>query len=169
MLIKSFLIIIILTSSIYGQTLQAWNSTAGFYVADNSGMSLYRFAKDLPMNYTSACYGACATLWPPLLTSSAPMAGPGISSKLLMTFKRTDNTTQVCYNGYPLYYYSLDTLSGSIKGQNVYNYWDVVSLNGTVLSANITTNGMAVPSSYFNSSVYLRINSLILIISLFLF
>jgi predicted lipoprotein with Yx(FWY)xxD motif len=52
------------------------------------------------------CYGACADAWPPVLTEGEPQAGAGMKASLLGTTERDDGTTQVTYNGHPLYYYA---------------------------------------------------------------
>lgn len=54
----------------------------------------------------SECYGDCAAAWPPVLTKGGPQAGAGLKASLLGTTKRDDGTTQVTYNGHPLYYYA---------------------------------------------------------------
>ena len=71
-----------------------------------SGKVVYVFGAD--HGSTSRCYGVCAAAWPPLLTTAAPLAGPGVETKLLGTTKRKNGTLQVTYNGHPLYYYSAD-------------------------------------------------------------
>jgi predicted lipoprotein with Yx(FWY)xxD motif len=72
-----------------------------------SGKVLYVFGAD--RGSTSNCYGVCAKAWPPLLTTAAPLAGPGVNAKLLGTTKRKNGTQQVTYNRHPLYYYEADT------------------------------------------------------------
>src|SRR5438132_12880139 len=67
-----------------------------------SGKVVYVFGAD--RGSTSRCYGVCATAWPPLLTSAAPLAGAGVEAKLLGTTKRKDGRLQVTYNRHPLYY-----------------------------------------------------------------
>lgn len=52
------------------------------------------------------CYGDCATLWPPVLTTGTPRAAGGVDASLLGTTKRSDGSNQVTYNGHPLYYYA---------------------------------------------------------------
>src|SRR5689334_351076 len=54
----------------------------------SNGRTLYLFLKD--RGGTSACYGACATFWPPLLTTSKATAGAGAKSSLLGTTRRKD-------------------------------------------------------------------------------
>jgi|GEM_PF-5322013 len=56
----------------------------------------------------------------PVDHSSGPAkAGSGIKSSLLGTIRRSDNTTQVTYNGQPLYYYSGDSKPGQLNGEGV--------------------------------------------------
>jgi predicted lipoprotein with Yx(FWY)xxD motif len=46
------------------------------------------------------------------------------------TTKRTDGTTQVTYNGWPLYYFAKDKAPGDVTGQGVGSVWYVVSAAG---------------------------------------
>jgi predicted lipoprotein with Yx(FWY)xxD motif len=72
-----------------------------FGVADQA---IYYFDKE--SGSKSECYGACAEAWPPVLTEGAPAAGGGAQPELLGTTQRDDGTTQVTYDGHPLYYYA---------------------------------------------------------------
>jgi predicted lipoprotein with Yx(FWY)xxD motif len=47
----------------------------GKVLVDARGRTLYLFAKD--KRRRSACYGACATYWPPLVSSAKPRAARG--------------------------------------------------------------------------------------------
>jgi predicted lipoprotein with Yx(FWY)xxD motif len=94
------------------------------------GKVVYVFGAD--RGSTSHCYGVCAKAWPPLLTSAAPLAGPGVEAKLLGTTKRSDGTLQVTYNGRPLYYYEAD-MPGKIMCQHATMHgglWLIVKPNG---------------------------------------
>src|SRR5438876_7827881 len=71
-----------------------------------SGKVVYVFGAD--RGSTSRCYGVCATAWPPLLTTAAPLAGLGVEARLLGKTRRKNGTLQVTYNGHPLYYYEAD-------------------------------------------------------------
>src|SRR5947208_7977921 len=64
-----------------------------------SGKVLYVFGAD--RGSTSHCYGVCATAWPPLLTKSAPIAGPGIQPKLLGTPRRNNGAPPAATNHHP--------------------------------------------------------------------
>jgi len=96
----------------------------GDILVDASGMSLYLYTQDAPS--MSNCYGQCATAWPPLLTDTAP-TGPDAVAAGLGTTTRTDGSTQVTYNGMPLYYWAKDQKPGDTTGQNVGGVWFVVN------------------------------------------
>ena len=104
------------------------NSKYTAFLVDGKGMTLYLYTKDTPG--TSTCYDKCATAWPPLLTSGTPVAGTGLDASKFGTTKRTDGTTQVTYNGWPLYYFDKDKQAGDITGQGVGNVWYLVSPSG---------------------------------------
>jgi predicted lipoprotein with Yx(FWY)xxD motif len=106
----------------------AQNSSLGSILVDVKGMTLYLFTQDTPN--TSTCYGGCVGYWPPLLTSGAPVGGMGVSASMLGTTKRTDGTTQVTYNGWPLYYFASDKSAGDTTGEGVQNAWYVVTPDG---------------------------------------
>jgi len=107
------------------------NDTLGSFLVDDKGMTLYLFTKDTPN--TTVCYDKCATAWPPLLTSGAPVAGEGVDASKLGTTDRTDGTVQVTYNGWPLYYYEKDKAPGDVVGQNVGEVWFVISPAGEMV------------------------------------
>jgi predicted lipoprotein with Yx(FWY)xxD motif len=104
------------------------NSSLGSFLVDSKGMTLYLYTQDTPN--TSNCYGSCASYWPPLLTTGAPSAGAGLTASMLGTTKRTDGTTQVTYNGWPLYYYVSDKAAGDTTGENVQAVWFVITPTG---------------------------------------
>jgi predicted lipoprotein with Yx(FWY)xxD motif len=89
----------------------------GRVLVDSNGMTLYDFHKD--KGTTSSCYGACAQVWPPLLTEGEPQVGNGASAAKLGTSERKDGTTQVTYAGHPLYLYVADQKPGDAKGNDI--------------------------------------------------
>ena len=103
----------------------------GTILVDSKGITLYDFVKD--KGTTSACYGACAALWPPLITTGKPVAGPGVRASLLGTTKRKDGKLEVTYGGHPLYYFVTDRKPGQTTGQGVNQFggpWWVISAAG---------------------------------------
>jgi predicted lipoprotein with Yx(FWY)xxD motif len=79
-----------------------------------AGKTLYWFAPDTAAK--SACYGSCATYWPPV---AGPLtAAPGVHGTL-GTIHRTDGSVQETYNGHPLYTYIGDSAPGQANGNNL--------------------------------------------------
>lgn len=106
-------------------------SPLGHILVDSKGITLYDFVKD--KGTTSVCYGACAALWPPLVTKGKPVAGPGVKASLLGTTKRKDGKLEVTYGGHPLYYFVTDRHPGQTTGQGVNQFggpWWVLSAAG---------------------------------------
>ena len=104
-------------SSAAGASINAANSPDfGMVLTGPTGMTLYTHAGDSAT--ASTCTGGCATAWPPLATTSQPMAGPGVTGQL-GTLTRADGTTQVTYRGLPLYYWQGDTTAGDVTGNGV--------------------------------------------------
>src|SRR3954464_12747037 len=78
---------------------------AGRVIVAANGRTLYLFTAD--KGKTSACYGQCASYWPPLIAQK-PTAGAGLKASLLGTTKRRDGKLQVTYGGHPLYSFAQD-------------------------------------------------------------
>jgi predicted lipoprotein with Yx(FWY)xxD motif len=106
-------------------------SAVGRILVDSKGITLYDFVQD--KGTTSTCYGACAALWPPLLTTGKPIAGTGVRASLLGTTKRKDGKLEVTYGGHPLYYFVTDRKPGQTTGQGINQFgapWWVISPAG---------------------------------------
>jgi predicted lipoprotein with Yx(FWY)xxD motif len=107
----------------------------GPVLVDGQGITLYLYASDR-QGSPSRCYGICAVQWPPLILPSgvaAPVVGPGLIAGLLGTAPRTDGTTQITYNGWPLYLWPPDRTPGTATGQGLTNaggLWWVVDPTG---------------------------------------
>lgn len=65
--------------------------------------TVYTFSRD--RTGRSACTGACARMFIPLLTTGMPVAGPGVRGSQVGVIRRPDGTQQVTYRGHPLYLY----------------------------------------------------------------
>jgi predicted lipoprotein with Yx(FWY)xxD motif len=107
------------------------DSNLGKILVNSKGQTLYLFQADKAS--TSTCNGACASAWPPVITKGAPIAGAGLSSAKLGTTKRSDGTTEVTYNGHPLYTFVGDSSPGEATGEGNQGFgaeWDVLSAAG---------------------------------------
>jgi predicted lipoprotein with Yx(FWY)xxD motif len=119
------------TDSQAGARVSAASSSLGKIIVDGRGRTLYLFEKDTRGH--SACSGACATYWPPLITQGKPIAGRGVKSSLLGTIRRANGARQVAYAGHPLYRYVLDTKPGQTRGEGSQLFgagWDALSPAG---------------------------------------
>jgi predicted lipoprotein with Yx(FWY)xxD motif len=120
----------------------ASSSNLGSILVDSQGRTLYLFGKD--SGTTSACTGACATAWPPLMASGTATVGGGANAGLVGTTTRADNTQQVTFNGHPLYLFVRDTKPGDTNGQGVNAFggiWDAVSTSGNPATTQSSGSG----------------------------
>ena len=122
----------------------------GPILVDGQGRTEYMFAAD--KSTTSTCTGACAQAWPPVTTTGGkPTVGAGLTASLVGTTKRADGSTEVTYDGHPLYYFEGDQAAGVAHGQNVDAFgakWYVVGPKGTPVTApSVTVTGAGAGSS----------------------
>jgi predicted lipoprotein with Yx(FWY)xxD motif len=113
-----------------GTRIKAISSDFGRVIADGKGEAFYLFDKEDTKK--AECYGACAKVWPPVLTKGKPKAGEGVKQSLLGTTKRSNGKLQVTYAGHPLYYY-VDDSPGTILCHDVAEFgglWLVVKPDG---------------------------------------
>jgi predicted lipoprotein with Yx(FWY)xxD motif len=103
----------------------------GRILVNGSGRSLYLFEKDT--RGRSACSGACAAYWPPLLANGRSVAIEGAKPSLLGSIRRADGSRQVSYAGHPLYFFSGDTKRGQTTGEGLQDFgagWYVLTPAG---------------------------------------
>lgn len=112
-------------------TLKTEGSSLGTVLTDSQGMTIYWFAAD--HGNTSACSGACAAAWPPVL--GTPVAASGVTlSGTLGTITRSDGTKQATYNGHPLYTFKADTSPGQVNGNKVNGFgalWYAITIGAS--------------------------------------
>jgi predicted lipoprotein with Yx(FWY)xxD motif len=99
--------------------------------AGRKRLTVYLFEGDKAA--AASCSGPCAALWPPVTTTAQPTAAGAALAAHLATITRSDGTTQVTYNGHPLYYYAKDGDAGDAYGQGVKSFgagWYVVAPSG---------------------------------------
>ena len=112
------------------------DSTLGRILVDSRGRTLYLFARD--KKGKSACSGACAAYWPPLIASGKPHALNGAKAPLLGTTRRADGRLQVTYRHHPLYRYAGDAGRGQTNGQGLDDFggkWWVLSPTGNKIAS----------------------------------
>ena len=136
------------TAPVKTATVRVAKSSLGSILVDASGRTLYLFKAD--PGTSSACTGACATAWPPLLATSNPTAGSGLTASKLGTITRSGGKQQVTYNGHPLYLFIKDKKPGQTTGQGVTAFgaaWFAVSPVGEEISSHPTGHGSGSSSS----------------------
>ncbi len=113
-----------------GTIIKTGDSEFGSILFDSENQAIYIW--EVEKSETAECYGSCAVAWPPVLTEGAPIASGDVNGELLGTTERSDGTTQVTYNGHPLYYYAHEE-PGEVECHNVSTHgglWWVIHPNG---------------------------------------
>lgn len=125
-------------------TLQTETTKDGTVLAVSGDMgtlrSLYMLTADPKYKTTCVSMTGCTSIWPPLLTTAIPKAGPGVNASMLGTITRPSGTMQVTYNGYPLYLYAFDMGPGDaptsltngeyLIDPHSHGVWYLMSTNG---------------------------------------
>jgi predicted lipoprotein with Yx(FWY)xxD motif len=120
-----------------GATVAVASSSLGQILVDAEGRTLYAFTKD--KGDQSACSGECATSWPAL--TGPATAGTGAQAALLSTSTQANGTSQVTYDGRPLYHFAGDAKPGDTNGQAVGNVWFVLTANGELVQEKAAGGG----------------------------
>jgi len=121
-------------------------SEFGPILADGEGYTLYMFVPDNRSD--SVCYGDCEAAWPAFYAPAT--SADDVDDSLVDTTQRTDDTSQVTYNGWPLYYFANDEAPGDTTGQGRGLVWYVVNPEGVPLvAAETPVNQLTVIESSF--------------------
>jgi predicted lipoprotein with Yx(FWY)xxD motif len=110
-------------------------SGLGSVLVDGQGFTLYLYEPDAQSG-RSRCSGPCAVEWSPLTLPTgvkSPLPGPGVDASKLSATHRSDGTTQVTYNDWPLYTWAQDTVPGQATGEGLNNLgglWYVLDTSG---------------------------------------
>jgi predicted lipoprotein with Yx(FWY)xxD motif/uncharacterized cupredoxin-like copper-binding protein len=97
------------------------SGTLGRYFSAQDGATLYVTDGDTTANQ-STCSGDCAIAWIPFTATEPLSLPPGVTGELAL-FDREDGSTQLSYNGMPLYTYNADSGPGSTLGDGVGGTW----------------------------------------------
>ena len=113
----------------------------GPYLTDDDGRAIYFLEGDTD---GSTCAGPCLELWPPVIAGdTTPGVDGDLKAGLLGTVERADGTTQLTYNGHPLYYYTRDTAAQVASGHDVtddWGEWYLLAPDGTEVDDDVETN-----------------------------
>lgn len=109
------------------------DSPLGAHLVDGEGLTLYLFDNDEPG--VSNCTDDCLASWPPLTVDDEPAWDDGVDGDLVGTIERDDDgSTQVTYDGMPLYFWAADAAPGDVDGQGVSDVWWVVAPDGSAIT-----------------------------------
>ncbi len=118
------------------------STSAGHVLVTPKGMTLYAFAPDSRGH--STCSGSCAQYWPPVPGADASSGATGKVTAHLGTIKRSDGSSQLTVNGFPMYTYVGDSSAGQDKGQGQNSsggLWWVVSPTGAWVKGGASGSG----------------------------
>ena len=100
-----------------GATVLAASMDNDFSALPHGRFPVYTLSNDS----ARACQRYCALIWPPVLTSGRPVAGPGVGQHALGVVVRPDGTRQVTYKGKPLYLFIKDAYIPGVIGKKSIN------------------------------------------------
>jgi predicted lipoprotein with Yx(FWY)xxD motif len=130
------------TSSGQAATVGVAASGLGQILVNSKGLTVYLFKAD--QGTKSACTGACAGAWPPVLVQGKPTVGSGLNTSLVGTAPRPEGATQLTYNGHPLYTFAQDSQPGETNGQGVSAFgasWFTLNSAGNQVSGGSSSSG----------------------------
>jgi predicted lipoprotein with Yx(FWY)xxD motif len=129
-------------------TISVKQTSLGKTLVDAHGRVLYLFEADKHDQSTLSAAGQA--IWPPLTSATKPAAGGGAIVSRITLIKGAGGSSQVAYNGHPLYYYVGDHGPGQTHGQGLDQFgalWYVLSPSGTAITSAPTTPAPAPSSS----------------------
>lgn len=101
------------------------DESAGEYLADEDGMTLYYFKNDVEGK--SNCTDDCLANWPSVKAADYK-APDGYDQEDFGSIQREDNgDEQLTYKGYPLYYFAKDKAQGDVNGEGLKDVWYIVN------------------------------------------
>ena len=115
-------------------------TSLGSVLTNARGFTVYWFAKDTATN--SACSGACAAAWPPVLGMPQAASGVKLTGKL-GEIKRADGSMQATYDGHPLYLFAGDSEPGQANGNAVDGFgalWYAIKIGTSTTASNNSSN-----------------------------
>jgi predicted lipoprotein with Yx(FWY)xxD motif len=111
-----------------GASIEVADSNLG-QILTSGGMTLYLFTPD--DGGESACYGECATSWPPLIDDGDLALDENLDGALFDTIGREDGGDQVTVDDRPLYLFTGDSVPGEMSGRGIGGTWYPVAPDGS--------------------------------------
>jgi predicted lipoprotein with Yx(FWY)xxD motif len=97
--------------------------SAGKYLTDEKGMTLYYYKNDLDSQ--STCIDNCIKRWPAFYRETVTVPD-GLNANDFSTISHIEGSRQTAYKGRPLYYFYDDKQPGDMKGDGINNAWYVI-------------------------------------------
>ncbi len=100
-------------------------SGLGPVLTGSNGRTLYYLSAESSTSFQ--CTGGCTSTWHPYLVASTvtPTEASGVAGQVATT-TRPEGTTQVTFNGHPVYFYQGDSAKGQANGQGISGVWYVL-------------------------------------------
>lgn len=131
-------------------------SGVGTVLVTSSGMTIYTPKVPAEANGNIKCTGSCLSFWFPVTASSASPGSSGLPGTL-GTVHLPGGTTQLTYNGRPLYTFRLDTAPGQAHGNNYTDHFNGTTFTWQAVTASGKPGGAGTPApspSYSNQPGY---------------
>ncbi|MGI8412859.1 MAG: COG4315 family predicted lipoprotein [Solirubrobacteraceae bacterium] len=93
-------------------TVQLRRTSLGKILVDGGGFTLYMFTRDRRNQDVCLRIKGCTSVWIPLRSTGATIAGRGVSARMLSSIRLPHGARQVTYGGDTLYTYTGDTRPG---------------------------------------------------------
>jgi predicted lipoprotein with Yx(FWY)xxD motif len=123
----------------------------GTVLVSSSGMTIYTPKTPVETASNIKCTGSCLSFWLPVTTSSAHPDSSGLPGKLA-AIHLSGGTTQLTYNGRPLYTFRLDTAAGQAHGNNYTDSFNGTTFHWQAVTASGKPAGAGAPAPAASSS-----------------
>ncbi len=117
----------------------------GTVLVNSAGRTIYTPKMPAETSGNIKCTGSCLTFWLPVTASSARLDTSGLPGKLA-AIHLPDGTTQLTYNGRPLYTFRLDTAAGQAHGNNYTDSFNGITFTWQAVTASGKPTGAGSPA-----------------------
>jgi len=117
-------------------TLALRQTAVGTILVNARGFTVYAFSRDSRGKDACRAIRLCLSVWPPVTTTSRPLAGRGVRAALIGTITLGSGKKQVTYDGRPLYTYIADVRPGQTTYVNLFQFggrWPAIDSAGRMV------------------------------------